>query len=176
MTTSVFFGERSLTKVAALFDQAMDARAAAERVVRDGRLPVRRVLVVGPGDRALGRKLEPEDQGILSTLIKAHISLGTVGLALGLFFGLTLILAGVEFAAASPYYTVGAAATFGLVAGLMLGGLVALRPDHAMLITQVKEGLGKGRWAVVVHPTNRDQESRAVNVLAHSGGEVIKTL
>ena len=176
MSQSMIFGEQSLTKVAALFDQAIDARAAAERVVRDGRLPMKRVLVVGPGDRALGRKLEPEDRGIFSTLLKAHISLGGAGLIVGLLFGWIQVLSGVQFAEASPYYTVGVAGAFGMIAGLILGGLVTLRPDHTVLITRVKEGLRNGQWAVVVHPTSRDQESRALNVLEHCGGAVVQTL
>lgn len=173
---SLIFGERSLTKIAALFDQAIEARTAAERVVRDGRLPVRRVLIVGPGDRALGRKLEPEDEGIFWTLVKAHVSLGAGGLMLGLLFGWLLVIADVPFAAASPYYAVGVVGTFGMIAGLILGGLVTLRPDHALLISQVKDGLDRGLWAVVVHPTSRDQEIRALNVLEHCGGAVIQTL
>jgi hypothetical protein len=176
MTQSVIFGEQSLTKVAALFDQAIDAQAAAERVVRDGRLPLKRVLVVGPGDRALGRKLEPEDRGIFLTLLKAHISLGAGGLVAGLLFGWIQVIAGVGYAVASPYYTVGVAGALGMIAGLVLGGLVTLRPDHTMLITKVKDGLRKGQWAVVVHPTSRDQETRALNVLEHCGGAVIQTL
>jgi hypothetical protein len=176
MASSIIFGERSLTKIAALFDQAMDARVAAERVVRDGRLPLKRVLIVGPSDRALGRKLEPEDEGIFWTLVKAHVRLGAGGLVFGLLFGWLLLISDLEFATASPYYTVGVAGMFGLIAGLLLGGLVTLRPDHTVLITRVKEGLGRGQWAVLVHPTSRDQGIRAVNVLEHCGGAVIETL
>ena len=56
MTHSLLFGERSLTKMAALFGQAQDARAAAEHVVNDGRLPIAQVKVIGPDDPALSPK------------------------------------------------------------------------------------------------------------------------
>lgn len=173
---AMLFGERSLTKVAALFNQAIDAGAAAERVVRVGRLPLKRVLVVAPADPALGGKLEPEDRGVFSTLPRSLVGLGTAGLLLGLLSGWTLILAGVGIAVASPYYTVGLVGAFGMILGLMLGGPVTLRPDHAMLIERVREGLGNGQWAVVVHPTNREQASRALSVLERCGGDVIRTL
>jgi hypothetical protein len=170
---SIFFGERSLTKVAALFDQAVDARTAAERVVRVGRLPLRRVLIVAPADPAVERKLKAEVGGALSTPVKARVSLGTAGFVLGLLSGWALVLAGVESASASPYYTVALTATFGLIVGLILGSM-ADRPDHAELISQVMEGLGKGQWAVVVNPTNWEQVNRALDVLEYCGGDLIQ--
>ena len=63
-----------------------------------------------------------------------------------------------------------------MICGLILGGLVTLRPDHELLINRVKEGLRMGRWVVVVHPTNPDQTTRALTMLHHAGGEVIQTL
>jgi hypothetical protein len=176
MILSVLFGERSLTKVAAFFHQGRDAYAAAQRVVREGRLPIKSVVVIGPGDRSPGRKLEPEGQAIFATLLRSHLILGAAGLVAGLVFGGFLIVAGIEFAAASPYCTMGAATAFGLIGGLILGGLVTLRPDHELLINRVKEGLRMGRWVVVVHPTNPDQETRALTMLQYAGGEVIRTL
>lgn len=76
---SIFFGERLVSKVAAPFYQAADARSAAKRVVHDGQLPDRDMLVLASGDQDLGRKLEPEDRGIFSSMIRAHVSLGSSG-------------------------------------------------------------------------------------------------
>ena len=159
---SVLFHESSLTKVAALFGQAMDARAAAERLIQHGRFPERQVKVVGPGDAMLDRKLEPEADGIFGTMIKAHAVLGIAGLFVGLLFAGVLLLSGVSFAVASPYSTAIVAGFFGLVGGLLLGGL--------------GDAVREGHWAVVAHPRNRNQERHAVDVLAHSGGKVVQTL
>ncbi|MBU1223986.1 MAG: riboflavin biosynthesis protein RibA [Gammaproteobacteria bacterium] len=177
MTThSLLFGERSLTTVAALFGQAQDARDAAEHVVRDAHLPEKRVKVLGPGVPGVERKLEPEEAGIVHTLIKTHVALGIIGLIVGLLGGGALVLGGVGWAAASPYMTVSVAAAFGAVGGMMLGGLVSMRPDRALLDTKVEEAVEEGRWAVVVHPVDHDEEERALDVLEHTSGEVVHTL
>lgn len=175
-THSLIFGERSLTTVAALFGQAQDARSTAEHVVKDGHLPAQRVKVMGPGDPAMERKLEPEEAGIAHTLIKSHIVLGTFGLFAGLVGAGALILGGVDWAVASPYYTIGVAAAFGAVGGMLLGGLVSLRPDRSVLDIKVETAVQEGRWAVVVHPVNHGEEERALDVLEHSNGEVVRTI
>lgn len=177
MTThSLLFGERSLTTVAALFGQAQDARNAAERIVKDAHLPEKEVKVLGPGDPTLERKLEPEERGIVHTLIRSHTALGIGGLIVGLLIGGALILGGVGWAVASPFYTLGVSAVFFAVGGMMLGGLVSIRPDRAVLDTKVETAVQEGRWAVVVHPLNHSEEERALDVLEHSNGEVVHTL
>ena len=176
MAHSLLFGERSLTTVAALFGQAQEARAAADHVVQDARLPTEQVKVLGPGDPAMEEKLEPEEPGIVRTVIKAHIVLGIVGLVLGLLIAWLLIVAEVDFAVSSPYYVYVVLGVFGLLGGLMSGGLVSIRPDRTLLDVKVEEAVHEGHWAVVVHPMDRGQEERALDVLEHSGGDVVHTL
>ena len=65
---------------------------------------------------------------------------------------------------------------FGVVAGLMLGGLVSLRPDHDLYINKVYEALGEGRSAVVVHAFSREQNAQAEALLRGASGEVVATL
>jgi hypothetical protein len=170
------FGERSLTTVAALFGQAQEARDAAEHIVRDAHVPEKHVKVMGPGDPSMERKLEPEERGIVHTLIKSHTTLGTLGLIVGLLAGGALILGGVGWAVASPFFTLGMAAIFGALGGMMLGGLVSIRPDRTMLDTKVEEAVQEGRWAVVVHPEDHDEEERAMDVLEHTNGEVVHSI
>lgn len=176
MATSLLFGERSLTMVAAVFDQAQQARTAAEQVLHDSGLPAQQVKVMGPGDPAVESKLEPEDKGIFRTLVKAHVTLGIAGLIGGLLLAGVLILVGAGFAVSSPFYTFFVAGLFGLFAGGMFGGLMTARPDHDVVIAKVEEAVHEGHWAVVVHPLNHDQEKRAEEVLQHTGGEVVHSL
>lgn len=176
MAHSLLFGEHSLTKMAAVFGQAQEARSAAEHIVHDAQLPAAQVKVIGPDDPAVGSKLEPEERGIVHTLIRSHTSLGIAGFILGLLIGGGLILGGVPFAVSSPYYTLIVTAVFCALGGMMTGGLVSMRPDHDILITKVEEAVHEGHWAVVVHPKSHGQEERARDVLEHSGGEVVKTL
>jgi hypothetical protein len=176
MAHSLLFGEHSLTTVAALFGQAQDARSAADHVVRDAHLPEKQVRVLGPGEPGVGRALEPEERGIVHTLIQSHIALGAIGLVVGLLAGGGLILAEVGWAVASPFFTVGLTAVFGAVGGMMLGGLVSMRPDRTLLDVKVETAVQEGRWAVVVHPIDHDEEERARDVLEHTSGEVVQTL
>jgi tetrahydromethanopterin S-methyltransferase subunit F len=176
MAHSLLFGERSLTTVAALFGQAQDARNAADHVVQDARLPTKWVKVIGPGDQGIESKLEPEEAGIVHTMIKSHVVLGIFGLILGMLIAWLLFFFGVEFAVSSPYYTFIVAGVFGLLIGMMSGGLITLRPDRSMLDIKVEEAVHEGQWAVVVHPTDHGEEERAVDVLEHSGGKVLHTL
>ncbi len=77
------------------------------------------------------------------------------------------------WAVSSPFFTVGLAAVFGALGGMMTGGLVSMRPDRALLDTKVEAAVQEGRWAVVVHPVNHGEEERALEVLEHSNGEVV---
>lgn len=177
MSMSLLFEESSLSKiVAALFGEAMDAQAAAQRVLQSG-LPERCVKVVGPGDSMLEHRLEAEQGGIFRTIamIKAPAVLGAAGLIVGLLESGLLFLGAEDFAAPSAYYTLAVGGFLGLLAGLILGGLVTLRADHTVLTTQVEEAVRGGHWAVVVRPRNRSEEWHALNVLEHSGGEVVQT-
>jgi hypothetical protein len=82
----------------------------------------------------------------------------------------------VGWAVASPYFTIGLAAIFGAVGGMMTGGLVSIRPDRTLLDTKVETAVQEGRWAVVVHPVNHGEEERVLDVLEHTSGEVVHTL
>jgi hypothetical protein len=61
------------------------------------------------------------------------------------------------------------------VAGLLLGGLFSLRPDHDLLITRVEEAARSGRWAVVVHARDHGEERKAREVLERMSDRVIET-
>ena len=60
--------------------------------------------------------------------------------------------------------------------GLMLGGLVALRPDQDAYIVSVREALREGRCAVVVHAFDAAQKARADELLAQLSPETVTTL
>ena len=65
---------------------------------------------------------------------------------------------------------------FGTMFGLMVGGLLTIRPDHEAVIAPVREGVKSGRWAVVVHPASRQQFDDALRVLRHTDAPVATTL
>ncbi len=89
--SSFFFGERSLSKVAALYDSRERAATAARSIQNRPGLEQVRVDLIGPQDIAnsspqtegLGVKLEPETQGIWRTFLRAHTTCGVLGILAG---------------------------------------------------------------------------------------------
>lgn len=170
------FGERSLTLVAALFDSGAAAARAAGLLQRRQEGERCAVMVVEPNDPRLGRKMEPESTGIWHTLLRTHGKLGAIGLVLGALVGAALVAADWPAAAESPYMTVAMAAVYGVFAGMLLAGLLTLRPDRGRVIARVREATSHGRWAVVAHPRSPEQAEVAREALTGEGGEVLQSL
>lgn len=160
------FGERSLTKVAAVFNDRADAQAMVARLQS---LPG-----MAPGQV---RMLEPEQRGIFRTMIRAHVVTGFAGSVLGLLLYAWLLRSGTPLIISSPLLAFIAVVGFCTTFGLLAGGLVTMRPDHVGLIAEVREALEQGRWAVVVHPTDTAQTRQARALLQDGGGaQVARTL
>ncbi|HEY5802669.1 MAG TPA: hypothetical protein VIT90_03120 [Lysobacter sp.] len=176
MTEHVITGEVSNSKVAAVLGSKAAALQAAETVRRTLHLKETQVRVVAPHDPHAGKKLEPESQGIFSTMLRAHFWLGLLGAALGAALFAVMFALRVPFIVNSAVYAAGAIIFFGAVAGLMFGGLVTLRPDHDLYILKVKDALSEGRYAVVVHALSHAQRTEAADLLRRASGEVITTL
>jgi len=175
-TLSALTGETSDSKVAAMFDNERRARRTARGLRRRLGLKQSQVQVITPLSRHPGRKMEPEGRGIMRTIVIAHLKLGAVGLAAGaLVFGLLYAL-GLDLVTASPGFAAALIIGYGGVFGLMAGGLVSLRPDHDPYINRVRDGLGEGRSAVVVHAFDSDQRDAAKRALDAEGGDAVRTL
>lgn len=169
-------GEASGSKVAAVFEGQAQARDVAAALREALSLGDAQVQVLTPRDRRPGRKLEPESHGIFRTMLRAHAWMGVLGLAGGAALFGVLWAVGVPMVVNSPMVAAIAILLLSGMAGLMLGGLVTLRPDHDPYIVQVLEALGEGRSAVVVHAFDREQYEGAVRRLGEAGGEVVGTL
>lgn len=101
---------------------------------------------------------------------------GIVGAIIGaLAFGVMMWL-GVLYIVPSPW-TAGLVMTgFGAVAGLMPGGLVALRPDHDRYIQATHDAMAERRTPILVHAFSAEQKNAAADFMSARGGEVTKTL
>ncbi|KAF1045000.1 hypothetical protein [Xylophilus sp.] len=176
------FGEQSLTKVAGLYPQESDALATARRARGLPGMQPGQVRVLGPQDARswrgewLGRQMEPEDGGIFQTLIRAHMVAGLAGAVAGMLLYMWLFQNGQPMVIASPFLSLIAIVGFAIAFGLLVGGLVTLRPDHVRLISTVRQGLRAQKWAVVVHALDGHQATLARDVLEDSGGSVVRTL
>ncbi|KLI98716.1 hypothetical protein [Luteimonas sp. FCS-9] len=175
-TISPVTGEVSDSKVAAIFDSERTARRVAQQLQSERGFKASQVKVVTRHDRQPGRKLEPENRGILRTLIVAHYKLGLIGLAIGAVVFGVLYAAGITAVTNSPWFAAGLIVGYGGVFGLMFGGLVTLRPDHDPYLFKVREALAEGKAAVVVHAFDAAERDRAGEALAAASGETIRTL
>ena len=176
MATSAIFGERYLSKIGAVFDSECLARKAAREVMVQTAVRADQISFVRPHDNHVGRKLEPENLGIAATLVKSHLALGVAGAAIGIVAACLLVFGRIPPFSAAPYYTFGVTLFLGLTAGLLLGGLFALRPDHVGLITRIQDAARAGRWALVVHVRNEDEKANVGKILEHWDEEVTRTL
>ncbi|WP_420992434.1 riboflavin biosynthesis protein RibA [Cupriavidus sp. 30B13] len=175
MVGNLFYGERARTKIAALFDDQASACHAVDKVRADAHLNAGQVRLVEPHEPHFGRKLEPEEHGIERTAIRAHLAAGVIGLAVGLLVYAALRIANVAAVADSPGLAMLAAAVFGLLLGLMAGGLLAMRPDHQAVITPVREAVQAGRWAVIVHPASPLQCDDAMRALGETTRDLVRS-
>ena len=169
-------GELSNSKLAAVFPHERAARAAAQAVSAALSLGSAQVQVITPAELHPGRKLEPESRGIWRTIVVAHLRLGIAGAVAGLLLFAALYATGVPFIVNSPVAAGLVLLFFGTVAGLMLGGLVSLRPDHDRYIAATRDAMATGNTTVVVHAFSADQRDQAAELLRAEGGEVTSTL
>ena len=114
--------------------------------------------------------------GIWRTILRAHAKLGVVGAVLGLVAFAILYALGLPMVVQSPVAAGLVLLGFGTIAGLMLGGLVALRPDHDRYVQATRDAMEEGHTTVVVHALSREQQDVAADFLASRGGEVTRTL
>ena len=176
------FGEKSLTKVVGLYPDAQRAQAAAAKVHHLHGMAPGQVRLLGPKDakdthrNLFDDTLEPEQRSTFSTIFKAHAVTGLVGGIAGLLLFFWLMDSAQPLVVSSPLWAAIALVGFGITFGLLLGGLIALRPDHIQLITTVRSALVHNRWALVLHPTTVEQTRAAKDFLAASGAEVLSTL
>ena len=176
------FGERSLTKVAAVFDNRDSAETAVQRLKQVPGMNASQVQLVGPNDTSgvveapLSRKLEPEQAGIWRTLIRAHIITGAMGAVAGCALYLGFRWAQHPAILSSPLLSLGVLIFFGSIFGMMVGGLLTLRPDHYRVMASVRKAIKRGRWAVVSHPVNPRQTTLVMNELRHRSPHVVRSL
>jgi hypothetical protein len=168
------FGEESLTLVAATFTDRVTATEVATELRAD--MPHVEVDLVRPMDADFARRVEPEPAATWLTAIRSHLLLAPAGLLLGALAATTLVARGWPAAASSPMFALLFLATLGLFAGLMLAGLLTLRPDRSRVTRSDKSRNRRGQWAVLAHPRSPAQSERVVDRLQKAGGTVTRSL
>ena len=167
------FGERSLTLVGAEFPDLASASAAARALEADAMVEGE-VAVVGPGDPRAAARFEPEPAGILGTALRSHAILGVAGALTGLV-GAAYAVGSWQAAASSPGLTAVFMGVMGTFFGMIVAGLITLRPDHALIIARLRRALARGRWAVVVRPFSERIAHRAMVTLRSAGANPVRS-
>lgn len=176
MSDNPLTGEVSNSKLAAVFESDAAAREAAGAVLAAAGLQPAQVKLVAPGEPDANIKLEPEGQGIWRTIVVAHVKLGIIGAVLGALAFSIMMWAGLPFVARSPLAAGLVTISFGAVGGLLLGGLVSIRPDHDRFVHATHDAMAAHRTTVVVHALSHEQQQRARDFLVERGAEVTGTL
>jgi len=163
-------------KVGAAFPEREDASKARDALVRNSSIDRSRISLVDPESGQGERLVEPEPATVHRTLVRSHVWLGSIGLVLGLALAAILLSIDFPLVASSPVLGVSVLGFFGAIGGLLIGGFIALRPDHDSLIDRTREASDEGEWMVVVHAENSDEKQQAKQVLNKMGEDVRQSL
>jgi hypothetical protein len=153
------------TNISGSFARCADAEAVVGELRRQAAFSEDEVDLIEPGDPAADRKFLPDSAGVRRSLVHWHLVLGAAGLAIGVIVAIVLIVAGIELFELSPGYTFLVTVFFGTLFGLLLGGLVSIRPDQGHAAAEIKDRSAVGCWTVVVHCHSRDQTALARRLL-----------
>jgi hypothetical protein len=156
------------TNISSSFAQYSDARAAVGALRRQAAFAEDEIDLIEPGDPAVDRKFLPDSASVRRSLVRWHLVLGAAGLAVGGIAAIVLIKADLDPFALSPGYTFLVTVFFGTLAGLLLGGLVSIRPDQGRAAAEIKDLGAEGCWTVVVHCRNQEQAAVARRLLDKS--------
>lgn len=172
------FGQWSLSKVAGVFSQQAQAETAMEALRNEAGLSKTQVRLLCPQDandshrELFGRTAQTAPAAARRILVHTHLAGGLAGALTGLALFLWLDRASNPLVTNSPSVAFVAIVGFGMTFGLMAAGLVALRPDHIVLISQVRTALKANRWVVIADPVNGEETAKVKRVLEASPGEV----
>lgn len=169
-------GESSNHKMAAVFDDAAQARLARKQLAESIDLDQEQTDVLEPQSRHQARRLLPESEGIWRTMLRAHAVFGALGAGLAIVTFLALLAAGWDVVTDNPVLS-GLALVFLLtLMGLLVGGLVTLRPDQSPYLHAAREALRSGKSILVVHARSHDQLNRARQLLEPPALATVRTI
>lgn len=168
-------GESADHKLAAIFSSETEAHRAVEALSRKTGLDDAQIKLVSPGDTHQARQIEPESGGIWRTMIRAHIGLGVAGAIAGAVLFVALFAFGVGFIRQSPMVAGIVIVVFGGVIGLIAGGLVSLRPDHARYAQAAQSALKKGEHVLTVHAHSSDELNTVIAELEQHPARIVRT-
>lgn len=157
--------EKYTSRISAIFNNETEAEKAQSLLVDSGGFAGNKINIIRPNDDSVSKKLEPETGGVWRTIIRSHVILGILGAILGLILAGIAQAIGPEYLAERTFTIYFAFAMVLGMLGLMLAGLISLRPDHDAVTTHVVEAVQEGKWALVLVTRNKAESDRAAVLL-----------
>jgi hypothetical protein len=156
--------------VGARFNSKEAAESAVQQLKSAGIVKAGQVeIVAGKGLMRAARG--KESQATKTALIRWHVVLGVGGLLVGVLAWLFAWYSGAQVFLTMPVLMLFVCAAFGAIAGLLLGGLLSIRPTKGWLAVAARDDARAGRYPVIVHATDRKQAAKARKILAEADGE-----
>jgi hypothetical protein len=125
---------------------------------------VEQISTVSPEDIDFEYKLEPDSKGIGQTVLRSHLILGFACSVVGLIIAGVLMTIGPAFATSSPVMMLSAAAILGAFIGLLIAGVISIRPDHEQPINSARHATHY-QWSVVVQTKAHHQIEKAKKIM-----------
>lgn len=163
-------------KVSAVYTNEFSAKSAIKRIMQELALDQQQISLISPHDVNYERKIEPDTKKVGRSLFKTHLVGGITGAGLGMIGGIILGMYGPTYAQASPELTVLALSVLGLFGGLLVAGLVFLRPDQDAVVNETRQATDEAKWVVVVRTKNHQQTEQAKSLLDKSADSVSSSL
>lgn len=175
MSLNAISGEKQSTMFVVVCPTETDAKSVVTTIEQHG-IDTTQYDLVSPNEKNYAFKLEPEAKGIARTAVKAHVVFGFIGLVVGLGIWGILYMSHIAIVQSSPWLTLIPALFFGAAFGMMLGGLVTLRPDHQLTIQTVKNARKNGHWSLVVHTRSEEQSEKLMQEFSKADIHFVRTL
>lgn len=163
-------------KVSATYSSESSAEHAVQAVINSTGLSSSDVSIVPPYDSHFDEKLESDDKKVGFFMLKAHMAFALAGVVIGAFIAILLAFYGPVYTQTSPVLTVVALSILGFFIGLMIAGLVSLRPDQDSVVNQTREATQEGNWVVVVNSPSHDKTEQVYDVLGETADSVSTSL
>lgn len=172
--------DRLITRLAAALPDEAHALSAAAMTAQSAGLGPAQVRVLGPGlarascTELMALETEPP-QGPAPCAMQASVWLLLLGVLLGALF--SVWLSGSVAVRTAPGIVAAVWATFGGIAGFLVGKWVQPRAGHGGMLRGIRRELRQGRWVVLVHVWDAHQVGPAEDALSRAAhGHVLRSM
>lgn len=166
-------GESSRHQLAAVFESRSGALRALRQLAAQTSMDGKQIRVLDSESTEAERQLLPESHGIERTLVRSHIVFGAIGAWFGILLFLVLNASGLPFVADNPIAAFLVLLHVSTLSGLLIGGLISLRPDQVPYIRIAREALRARKYVVVVHAKSAAELGQARGVVEGPAEQVV---